>query len=577
MQQIERDEALAELRSLLDDHPAFANLSPEQLDSLSQRCTIKFCWQGTYLVEKNEENPDKFYMVIRGEFSAIDTDKKPPQLLNYMDIGSIFGIRSLLNNAPRSATVEAMRDSVVAVFTRETLEWLLSQDHGIEDYFRTIERRYDDAAVSHFPGKQPDEVVIVAAKRHFLAFISKLTGPVLILIIPVVILIIGEVVGLSIFNMATSGILLLLTLPFVIVSALMLLYYYVDWRNDDFIVTTKRVVHIERILFYGEERREAPLTQIQSVTVQSHNWLDLFFDVDDIHIKTAAVGTVSVDNLPSAQYLSRIILQQQQRAKDRVAFSDTRALRDMLKQRLEKSILDEKQKEGADPKFVKRRVIPPVRVPKLNLDYFVPRIRVISSNNQEITWRKHYFILFSNLLLPFPTLLISIALLVLGIFGMWPFSSSVSWLWITILVVGVLLSFFWYLWEYDDWRRDVYKVTPTKIIDVQSSPFRLKGENVREGSFDSIQSITYNIPNFFYKVLNLGDVIIKTASQQGDFTFTKVFNPSSVQEEVFRRWDTFQQKKREKTRDDTNKQVVEIVGEYHEISNPPAANEIHPF
>lgn len=572
MQQIDREEALEELRPLLEEHPAFAKLSPEQLAEVSDRCTIRFCWHGTQLVQQGDENFDDFYVVIRGEFSAIDVDQDPPRLLNYMDIGSIFGIRSLLNNTPRSATVEAVRDSVVAVFNREALEWLLSQDPGIEDYFKTIERRYDEISVSDFPGKQPDEIVVVAAKRHFLAFFARLTGPILILIIPVIILIVFELIGLSIFDLAAVWILVLLTVPFVILAALITFYHYVDWRNDDFIVTTKRVVHIERILFYGEERREAPLTQIQSVTVESHNWLDLFFDVDDIFIKTAAVGTIEVDNLPSAQYLSRIILRQQQRAKDRIAFSDTRAVRDMLQQRLDKNILAEQRKEGADPKFVSRRVVPPVKVPAVNLDYFVPRIRVVSPNNKEITWRKHYFILLGHLLLPLPALIISVGLLFAGFVGLWPFSQPASWLWVVLLFVAVLLSFFWYLWQYDDWRRDVYKVTHTKIIDVQSSSFRLRGENVREGSFDSIQSITYNIPNFFYKLLNLGDVIIQTASQEGDFTFTKVFGPSSVQEEVFRRWDAFQQDKREKTRDNTNKQIIEVVGEYHEIRNPPPAS-----
>ena len=475
------------------------------------------------------------------------------------------------------ATVEAVRDSVVAVFNRETLAWLLTQDPGIEDYFETIERRYDEQALVRFPGKQPDEVVVVWAKRHFLAFLAKLTGPILILIIPVIVLILAEIIGLSLFDAATGWLLMLLIAPFIIISVLMLIYQYIDWRNDDFIVTTKRVVHIERILFYGEERREAPLTQIQSVTVESHNWLDLFFDVDDIFIKTAAVGTVAVDNLPSAQYLSRIILQQQQRAKERVAHSDTRSVRDMVNQRLQKNILAEQPKGGADPKIVAHRMLPKVVVPKFTLGYFVPRIRVMSPNNKEITWRKHYFILLAHILLPLPIFLIALYLLLASIFGLWPFSSPANWAWIGVFIIGVVAAFTWYLFRYDSWRRDVYKVSDTKIVDVQSSAFRLRGEHVREGSFDSIQSITYNIPNFFYKLINLGDVVIETASREGNFTFTKVFNPSSVQEEIFRRWDIFQQKRRETARDNTNKQIIDIIGEYHEITNPPAPNEVRPY
>ena len=102
-------------------------------------------------------------------------------------------------------------------------------------------------------------------------------------------------------------------------------------------------------------------------------------------------------------------------------------------------------------------------------------------------------------------------------------------------------------------------------MDIEGTAFGLRGEKVREGSFDSIQNINYNLPNFFFRLLNLGDVTIKTAGTFGDFSFKKVFKPSGVQEEIFRRWDIYQQAKREKARDDVTRQVVGILGEYHDI------------
>jgi uncharacterized membrane protein YdbT with pleckstrin-like domain len=137
-----------------------------------------------------------------------------------------------------------------------------------------------------------------------------------------------------------------------------------------------------------------------------------------------------------------------------------------------------------------------------------------------------------------------------------------------VLGLAVLGSLFWYLWEYDDWRRDVYIVTNTKIIDVESTAFRLQGEQLREGPFDSIQNITYTIPNFFYKLLNLGDVIIETAGAGKTFTFDGVLNPSSIQAEIFRRWDNYQQDKRNKQRAETNKQIMTVLGEYHDLTHP---------
>jgi hypothetical protein len=66
----------------------------------------------------------------------------------------------------------------------------------------------------------------------------------------------------------------------------------------------------------------------------------------------------------------------------------------------------------------------------------------------------------------------------------------------------------------------------------------------------------------------LGDVIIETAGVGKTFTFIQVLNPSGVQAEIFRRWDGFQQAKREKQRDDTTKQILTVLGEYHDLTNP---------
>jgi hypothetical protein len=124
------------------------------------------------------------------------------------------------------------------------------------------------------------------------------------------------------------------------------------------------VIHIERVLFFGESRREVPLTQIQSVTVVQHGWLDLFLDVDDIEIKTAAIGTIIVDNIAGAQDLSRIILQEQQRAKGRASAADVAAVRQLVADRVRKSVLTETKAAEPKPKVVSPS--PFTRYPSLN-------------------------------------------------------------------------------------------------------------------------------------------------------------------------------------------------------------------
>jgi membrane protein YdbS with pleckstrin-like domain len=404
--------------------------------------------------------------------------------------------------------------------------------------------------------------------------VAKLVWPILLLIIPVVLLLVAELLGFNLFNIISqSGLIFtLLISPFVILSLLMTLYFYLDWRNDDLILTTKRVIHIERILFYSEIREEAPLTQIQNITYESHGWLDTLFDVDDINIQTAALGMISVDRIPAAQNLVALMLQAQLRAKERAAASDRAATRNLIAERMNQNLLETPAAVTTPARKPSQVItVPKVSVPSLGLAYFIPRTQQIKMEGgvQIITWRKHYLVLLQHVLLPVLVLLGSLYLFLASLVGLPPFANREVWeplFW--VFGLAVLGSFFWYIWEYDTWRRDVYILTDTKIIDIESTAFRLRGEKVREGSFDSIQNITYDLPNIFYRLINLGNVVIQTAGTGGHFTFKQVFNPSSVQEEIFRRWDAYQRQKREKQRDDATRQMVSVLGEYHEMTNP---------
>ncbi|MCL4303393.1 MAG: cyclic nucleotide-binding domain-containing protein [Anaerolineae bacterium] len=570
---LSQEAARGRLAELLHQSLVTTELSEDEVAELVDRADIRVYRQGEVLTRQGERD-DRFFIVISGELQAFDENQPPRRLLNYMPVGSFVGLRSGIRGMGiRGATVEAEFDSVVAIYDRDDLDWLLLRDPQIEAKIREVERIYDERAVTDFPGRQPDEIVLAATKRHILAFVAKLIWPLLLLIIPVLLLLVAELLGFGLFDILSQNglIFTLLTAPFLILSFLMTLYFYFDWRNDDLILTTKRIIHIERILFYSEVREEAPLTQIQNITYESHDWLDILFDVDDINIQTAALGMISIDKIPSAQNLVALMLQAQQRAKERAAASDRAATRSLIAERMNRDLLETPAAVTAPARKPSQIIaVPKVPVPKLGLGYFIPRIQQVKTEGgvQVITWRKHYLILLQHVLLPVLTLLGSAYLFIATLVGLPPFNGGVWGPLVWIFGLAILGSFFWYLWEYDTWRRDVYILTNVKIIDIESTAFRLRGEKVREGSFDSIQSITYDMPNIFYRLINLGDVVIRTAGTGGHFTFKQVFNPSLVQEETFRRWDAYQRQMREKQRDDTTRQVVSVLGEYHEMTHP---------
>lgn len=566
----QKEAAVEALISLLRGHAALSTLTGDQINELVKAAEIKFAARDEVLTRQGEID-GRFFVVIEGQLRSSDTQATPPRLLNLHPPGEIVGTRALSVEGirPRAATVEAETDSIVAVYNKAQWDRLVAMQSGVLEYFKGLERHFEQRAGIDFLGRQPDEVVVAYAKRHVIAFIANLAWPLFFLIIALLVVLGDEFLGVTFLSAVTENLWLTVVgiiFP-VLLAILLIIYHYLDWRNDEFIVTNKRVIHIERVLLFRMERHEAPLTRIQNVTVKSHGLLDEVVGSRDIEIKTAGAGVIAFAELPRAHEFSEIILQEQARAKARSSAADIASLRRLMGERLRTG---PRATSVPPPGRAGVKGLVPV-FPRLTFDYFLPRIkeqRTMKTGEKTetaIVWRKHYFILLGKIILPVLAILALLYLIVAAVFSIpvlgvvfGPVAGLVSFL-------GLLVSFLWYLWQYDGWRRDIYIVTESRIIDVESTPFKLRGEQQREGSFDSIQNIYYKIPNFLYTLINLGDVIIETAAGVGkNFTFVKVYAPSLVHEEIFERWDEYQRKRDEKRRDDTNKQIVAALGEYHD-------------
>jgi uncharacterized membrane protein YdbT with pleckstrin-like domain len=487
----------------------------------------------------------------------------PPRLLNYHDAGQIIGARALLNNEVRAATLEVLVDSHLAIYDKTDWDWLIRRQPRLENYFENMEREFEQRSKIDFPGRQWDEVIVDSTKRHILVFIAKLTYPLAVLIIPVILLLIFNLLGLNFFSdTRINQVLEILTvLPFVLLAGFLLIYHYIDWRNDDFILTTKRFIHIERRLFYGEQRDEAPLTRIQDVWTAYPYFFDKF-DFYYLRIKTAGAGDIRVTGISKARKLRDEIFKEKERATARVRAANVYAVRQLLAQELdwqdtlEETILSIAEEEGGMTTRDKPR-----RAPGF-VRYLVPRVQDIEPGSNTITWRKHYFILLRLTGIPLLAVAITGYLLLATMIGFTPFDQSMG-LFIETIFLGLLLaSIFWSLWRYDGWRRDIYQVTDTRVIDITGSSFGLGGEIRSEGNFEDIQNITYDKPNFFYNILNMGTVIIETAGTEETFTFVNVMNPSGVQQEIFNRMVRAQQRDREERRDATTRDLLSVFAEY---------------
>jgi hypothetical protein len=135
-----------------------------------------------------------------------------------------------------------------------------------------------------------------------------------------------------------------------------------------------------------------------------------------------------------------------------------------------------------------------------------------------------------------------------------------------MLSVFLFLGFLgWLWWRYEDWRNDIYTVTPTSIIDRESAPLGFR-EQKRVGSLEEIESVYSHVPNFLAKLINVGDVIIDTAGAPRAYTFESVPDPIAVQQEIFSRMQAYHEQKRQRERHEEMERWADWFDDYHRLT-----------
>jgi hypothetical protein len=88
------------------------------------------------------------------------------------------------------------------------------------------------------------------------------------------------------------------------------------------------------------------------------------------------------------------------------------------------------------------------------------------------------------------------------------------------------------VYEYLDWKNDIYMVTSTQVLDIERKPF---GNELRKAAnLDAVTNIAFVRPGFIATLLNYGMVTIN-AGPGGEMKFFNVFDPMGVQQDIYRR------------------------------------------
>jgi membrane protein YdbS with pleckstrin-like domain len=529
----------------------FDGMSSEALERWAKRFKREKHPRGD-MIARQGQHPSAFYIVDRGELrGTVQKDEKEVPRAYYYP-GDHFGGLRLLSGEPLDSTISVFTDAELFVLDKADFDRLVEQVPEVRERLRTLGSQRRQAARMRFHWQRPNEVTLLFSTKHWIALLRGLRLPILLAL--------GGVVATTLYVGVPSGglaiaLLMVISGSMLAFSVLLALYRFFDWRNDHYIITTLRVLHVERVLLLRESRDEAPIERVQDAQVRQKGPLAQLLGFGDILIQTAAATErILFRDIPNPARVQDILFRPVQHAQTRERAEERESIRQELGQKLDLSDGTEEREESSKPEKAgpsdgERDASPPASSPEwlVLLQRIWDGLRgqftfdtwIVTDGGNTITWRKNGWLLIKVSLLPIFSGLAVAAMLV------WVLSSGIGFPLVPLFMfIVIVLVFGWWFYRFWDWQNDIYQVSGSRLVDLKRRPLFLE-EMRRETTLERVENISLSIPGPLAQLLNYGTVIIETAGELGAFRFEHVHNPRGVQMEIFNRRERINRERRE--------------------------------
>jgi hypothetical protein len=163
-------------------------------------------------------------------------------------------------------------------------------------------------------------------------------------------------------------------------------------------------------------------------------------------------------------------------------------------------------------------------------------------------------------------LLVLIVGLAFNLAGVFLLLSTQALFWLLFLVGGVFMGMI--LYEAVDWKNDVYIVSNEYLIDVNRKPLGL--EQRKTAPLRTVQSVEFERVGLAGLLLNFGTVSIRVG--ETTLTFDHVYNPASVQRELFQRISEKERSLKKKAVEEDEQRLTDWIEVYHHLNEQQDKN-----
>lgn len=541
----------------------FRGISDEALFDISDSLVDKRVKAGDVILD-TDEKAGSFYVIYSGKVKVLREKGQPEQLLTR---GDYFGIDALLVDEERGSKLVAKSKLLLLELPADAIKEISSSLDYVRSQLKIFMECRAEAKTASFDWIEPDEVIYYVQNKHYFLFLQRLPIPALLILQGPFVLFWGMWVG--------AMIPLLFGVLGFFVGLGWLLWNWIDWRNDFYIITSYRVVWVEKIVGIFDSRQEAHLREVTAVSVKTDVIMQSVFDYGHVEVRTI-FGGINLRYVPCPQIAHMLLEELWKRAQEEEKQEAT--------DRLHQAIINEIKAAQAVATKKRPSVAPPPPPapppPKKTARDFLPKFKKKKKSKpkkkaqifnlrfeegKEVTYRKHIMILVQQAGVP--------ALGALFLFGFFFYelylyflvhsekAFSISFILLLGLLGLAMVGWMWY--QHEDWQNDIFKVSSDKVFDIDRKPF---GDvQSRSAPIENIESMEYQRVGLLSVFFNYGTVYMHIGDEE--FEFENVLDPAAVLQDINHRVKAIQERKKEAEAKKERDEMVKWLVAYHQSAN----------
>jgi hypothetical protein len=535
----------------------FRGLDENQLSWIAGQFEEIYCTE-TQVIFSQGDIAEGFYFVFKGQIETKHKVNKVEKKDGAFVAGDFFGEGALILRQRRSNTAVALQGTVLLKLDSISFKRIVEKIPALRQRFEIVIHSRAMAYKLKMPWLSENETVYLLSRQHGIVLIQRLLLPIILMSLALIVLgtaYMNSTAGLSAFWL-TMG------LGLITVFGLWALWRYIDWSNDYYIITNRRVVWLEKVIGFYDSRQEAMLENLLSVNTQT-GLVGRTFGFGDVIVRTFT-GEIMFDSINDPLHAAAMVEEYWGRTKN----EQQEVQRAVLRESLRKKINPPPPEGQAAPaavaaaKSVSKKTSNATGLQPVTFEYFLKTHWEVGG---VVTYRKHLFILAARSVLPLGTFALAVFL-----FSYWLFNGGVLTIGLTALVLlafGVI--FLWWTYNYVEWANDLYIITPEQIVDIYRKPLGM--ENRQSAPLENILSVSYVRQGIFGILFNFGTV--KIAVGEINLDFHNVFNPTGVQQEVVRRMNLRIARKKEADTLAERERMAEWLAAYHTVEGEMGSME----